>query len=337
VRLEISADLPMLDPLTRKMSSRHMDARRVVLRADQDTACGYDPAFADGYMAPPDTIHRTTAITFSRQMLAALKTRQHAHLLLYANEFGNPEANSAFWLHRLEAAPVMLPVLLEDQRVSLPAVHAQCDSVTYYTNDENKQLISYKAMPCEYYVLDDPANPLMLMWRTMQMAYGRDSSGKLGRRFVNGVWQIDTTQLQVVRVAYVAQDSTSRAAAEKQMGEALAQHRKVVVYGIYFDFAKTDIKPESQPVLRELADLLHQNPTWTLAINGHTDSVGGPAYNLDLSNRRAVAVKNELVTKYDIAAARLTTAGFGASVPIESNATLEGRARNRRVELVRED
>jgi outer membrane protein OmpA-like peptidoglycan-associated protein len=119
------------------------------------------------------------------------------------------------------------------------------------------------------------------------------------------------------------------------MQDSLAAHRKVLVYGIYFDFAKANIKKESDPVLREIADLMQKNPTWTLAINGYTDSIGGDAYNLDLSRRRAAAVKDTLVSGYRIEAKRLATAGFGAASPVDSNSTLEGRARNRRVELVR--
>jgi outer membrane protein OmpA-like peptidoglycan-associated protein len=71
-------------------------------------------------------------------------------------------------------------------------------------------------------------------------------------------------------------------------------------------------------------------------VEGNTDNIGGDAYNLDLSKRRAAAVKEALVTQYHIAADRLSTNGFGASHPIETNDTLEGRARNRRVELTRE-
>jgi outer membrane protein OmpA-like peptidoglycan-associated protein len=72
-----------------------------------------------------------------------------------------------------------------------------------------------------------------------------------------------------------------------------------------------------------------------LAINGHTDNVGGDQSNLNLSRRRAAAVKDALVTRHGIAADRLTTAGMGRSQPKDTNETLEGRAQNRRVELVR--
>jgi outer membrane protein OmpA-like peptidoglycan-associated protein len=116
----------------------------------------------------------------------------------------------------------------------------------------------------------------------------------------------------------------------------LAVDKHVDVYGIYFDFASDRLRPESGPVLREISEALTKNPAWTLTINGHTDNVGGDAFNLDLSKRRSVSVRRALAETYHIDPARLSTAGFGASQPKESNATVDGRAKNRRVELVRQ-
>lgn len=108
------------------------------------------------------------------------------------------------------------------------------------------------------------------------------------------------------------------------------------VYGIYFDFARDVPRAESEPVLRDIADLLVAHRDWTLAINGHTDNVGGVEANLALSQRRSEAVRRALIERYGIDAGRLTTAGFGASQPKATNETIEGRAKNRRVELVRQ-
>src|SRR6202012_1717481 len=116
----------------------------------------------------------------------------------------------------------------------------------------------------------------------------------------------------------------------------LVEQKRAVTYGIYFDFNKDTLKPESEPVLKEIAQTMTDNPDWKLTVEGHTDNVGGDAYNLDLSKRRAAAVKQALVARYHVAPERLSTDGFGASRPVESNETLEGRARNRRVELTRE-
>jgi outer membrane protein OmpA-like peptidoglycan-associated protein len=120
-----------------------------------------------------------------------------------------------------------------------------------------------------------------------------------------------------------------------ELEERLASTKQVDVYGIYFDVASDRIREESEPALREIADALAHNPDWTLSIDGHTDSVGGAAYNLDLSRRRSEAVRAALVERYAIAAVRLTTRGLGASQPKDTNDTTEGRARNRRVELRR--
>jgi outer membrane protein OmpA-like peptidoglycan-associated protein len=81
----------------------------------------------------------------------------------------------------------------------------------------------------------------------------------------------------------------------------------------------------------------HQkHPDWKLSVSGHTDSIGNDKANLALSQRRAAAVKDALVTRYKIDAIRLVTGGYGAARPIATNETLEGRARNRRVELQRQ-
>jgi outer membrane protein OmpA-like peptidoglycan-associated protein len=85
-----------------------------------------------------------------------------------------------------------------------------------------------------------------------------------------------------------------------------------------------------------IAEMLRRQPQWRLSIEGHTDNTGSDAHNQDLSTRRAAAVKTALVGEFAIAQERLTTAGFGARRPVETNETIAGRARNRRVELVRD-
>jgi len=126
-------------------------------------------------------------------------------------------------------------------------------------------------------------------------------------------------------------------AAAKRIETDLSKTGRTVVYGIYFDFASDRIKKESEPVLAEIAQVMKQNPTWKINVEGHTDNIGGDAYNMDLSQRRAAAVKQALVSRYAIGAARMQTAGFGLRVPKDRNDTIEGRARNRRVELVKRD
>ena len=106
------------------------------------------------------------------------------------------------------------------------------------------------------------------------------------------------------------------------------------IYGIYFDTGKAEIKPESDAALKEIAKMLQDNAALKLLVVGHTDNVGALAANMDLSKRRADAVAQALTGKYGITAARLLAQGAGPLSPVDSNKTEEGRARNRRVELV---
>ncbi len=118
------------------------------------------------------------------------------------------------------------------------------------------------------------------------------------------------------------------------MAKGLREKGHIALYGIYFDTDKAVIKPESRPTLDEIAKLLRAQPQLNVVIVGHTDSQGTFDYNVDLSRRRADAVAAELARSYKIANTRLRTAGVGFLAPIGSNASDDGRALNRRVELV---
>ena len=120
---------------------------------------------------------------------------------------------------------------------------------------------------------------------------------------------------------------------EDAMKAALEKEGHIALY-INFDFAKADIKPESAPVITQVVQLLKDNPGLKVAIEGHTDSIGGHDYNMALSAARAQSVVAAIAAA-GIAADRLTAAGYGPDKPIADNATDEGRARNRRVELVK--
>jgi outer membrane protein OmpA-like peptidoglycan-associated protein len=121
--------------------------------------------------------------------------------------------------------------------------------------------------------------------------------------------------------------------AKSMMSDINAQGR-VVLYGIYFDFDKSDLKPESDPTLKEISKLLSDNPKLKLYVVGHTDNVGDFSYNMKLSQSRADAVVKVLVSKYNADKNRLTPAGVGPLAPVTTNDTEEGKAKNRRVELV---
>jgi outer membrane protein OmpA-like peptidoglycan-associated protein len=137
--------------------------------------------------------------------------------------------------------------------------------------------------------------------------------------------------LTIVEKQAMQQDLTANADA---MNRDLAETGKVAVYGIYFDTGKSELKPESDPALAEIGKLLKQNPALKVFIVGHTDMVGDPTANVKLSQARAQSVVAALVSKQGIAAARLTPFGAGPYAPVASNRTEEGRAKNRRVELV---
>jgi OmpA-OmpF porin, OOP family len=118
------------------------------------------------------------------------------------------------------------------------------------------------------------------------------------------------------------------------IGNQIAADGRAVFYGILFDFDKADIKPESTAQLTEMAKFLQGNPAARVFIVGHTDSKGALDYNVDLSNRRAAAVVKSLAASHGIDTKRLVSRGLGPLAPVASNRNEEGRARNRRVELV---
>jgi outer membrane protein OmpA-like peptidoglycan-associated protein len=174
-------------------------------------------------------------------------------------------------------------------------------------NEEHKELptIHAKGDPYEAWVLDDEANPLVL----------KMVNPKTG-------WNVT-----YVKITFPV---------EKKIEQDLAQNGRAEIYGIYFDFDSATLRPESGPVLKEIAEALQHNPGWKIKIDGHTDNIGGSEYNLQLSQRRAGAVKQALIAQYGIPPDRMMPEGFGASRPKAPNDTVEGRALNRRVELVRE-
>ena len=120
----------------------------------------------------------------------------------------------------------------------------------------------------------------------------------------------------------------------KAMARDLGETGRVAIYGIFFDTGKSELKPESGPALVEIAKLLKESPALKVYVVGHTDMVADLATNVKLSQARAQSVVNALVSQHGIASARLIAYGDGPYAPVASNKTEEGRAKNRRVELV---
>jgi outer membrane protein OmpA-like peptidoglycan-associated protein len=293
-----------------------LDATRTILRRDLRESHSYLQQFGPPENVP-DYVQGTTAIGVSSAVLRELKTKGSTQLTVYqASTGGMPpiveprqpgtvDYKLTGTINRVEPGDVPVPVLVNGTRTALPAVHA-------------KGTLVY---PAEFWLLDDPENPLALRYT------------------------IDRDTLTVIAINFPAAQPGGPDAGRggvgaggpgvEPIGAALSKHCRAEVHGIYFDFNQATLRPESDQTLEEIAEALRKNADWTVRIEGHTDSIGGGAYNLALSRRRADAVKGELVTRYGIAASRLTTDGFGATRPKEDNSTLEGRARNRRVELVR--
>jgi OOP family OmpA-OmpF porin len=119
------------------------------------------------------------------------------------------------------------------------------------------------------------------------------------------------------------------------MSKALGESGKVILYGVYFDNDKDTVGADSKPTLQEIAKLLTANPKLRIQVVGHTDNQGTPDHNLDLSRRRAASVVKALISSYGVADSRLSSFGCGPYSPAAANDTEEGRAKNRRVELVK--
>ena len=168
------------------------------------------------------------------------------------------------------------------------------------------------------------------------------------RIYVNGEKHIDVNQVELPPIDNVeiissiggtgqgvGYRSIRIAESVPDFSQVIASSGRYVSHGILFDTGSDRLKPESAPVIQSIAKGLESNPELKLHIEGHTDSIGDDAKNLDLSKRRAEAVKNVLVAQFNVDAARLTTNGLGETKPIDSNDTPQGRSQNRRVEFVK--
>ena len=202
-----------------------------------------------------------------------------------------------------------------------------------------------------YFIKDGaPATSMLQVVRNYQNAV-RASGGQMVDDQVGGNWRSTTLRmsknnLEVWIYLYARDDNHEMTIVERQamqqdvtvdanaLARDLNQTGKVAIYGIYFDSGSSELKPESQAAIDAIGALLKQTPSLRVFIVGHTDMVGDPAMNLKLSQARAQAVVTALVAKQGIASTRLTAFGNGPYAPVASNRTEEGRAKNRRVELV---
>jgi outer membrane protein OmpA-like peptidoglycan-associated protein len=210
-------------------------------------------------------------------------------------------------------SPKQMPggyVLADKEEGTLARVEPNDVPVSVVLNEETKELPTIHAKgtlgghTVELFAVDDPHNPVVLDYHMPDSSF----------------------RLKIMKITFPE---------TKGIEKQLETEGKATVYGIYFDFNSATIRPESAPVLKEIAQVMTDHPDWKLSVNGHTDNVGGDAYNMKLSVKRAESVKQALVSEYNIAGERFETAGFGAGSPVDTNDTPEGRAKNRRVELIK--
>lgn len=363
VQVKYSSEAMVQDLTDNEPHLVQTNVTRTIRRRDLRDAALYMQVFSPNV---PEVIPETTAIGTSTAVLNALKAKGESDFGIvianfyaktsvdrdeHPNVYDNQELGT---LTRIGKAPVMLPVIVNGVPTTLPAIQAE------------GELVMDKS---EFFFLDDPANPLTLKFR---IGIGDSVSVSTDGKLVGN----DRDLLQVIKITApcvnaplqngggpggggggagaagaggaggggagvgggggASAGGAAGGAGSSQIERALAESGKADVYSIYFTFNSDVIRPESEPTLKEIAGVLNKHPDWKLGVNGHTDGVGNDGYNLDLSKRRAAAVRTALVTKYGIAGARLTTAGFGKSQPKDTNSTLEGRAKNRRVELVKQ-
>jgi outer membrane protein OmpA-like peptidoglycan-associated protein len=283
----------------------------------QNTVCGKDivagEAFATGWyfdknLVTPGLYPGLTHIFLPAARFSELKSTGSTSLVFGWYEYMDvlTEWELLAWkgkLTRVETDDVQFPLIINDERVSVPAIHIQGRMKVLETAGK----FGSQDQPADAYILDDPNTPIVLSW-----LFGKD------------LHQDDAFRVQYIRVRYPDKPSIE---------QQLTKQRKAITYGINFDYNSDVIKPISEPVLKEIAQAMADKPDWKLTVTGHTDSIGGHAYNLKLSQRRSESVKRALVERYHMDPNRLSTGGDGDSDPVDTNNTLEGRARNRRVEL----
>lgn len=188
-----------------------------------------------------------------------------------------------------------MPLIVNGRRVTVPVAQAR-----------GSFAMQGRKVDGDFFILDDAQHPLLL-----KVVVGKSA-------------------FQMIRV-----DFPDAGSAAKTLEAELASRCRAEIPGVYFDFGTADLRPESSGALADVGRVMTAHADWKLSVEGHTDAIGAASANLALSQRRADAVKAALTTRYRVPASRVTATGLGQTKPKESNTTIEGRARNRRVELVR--
>jgi OOP family OmpA-OmpF porin len=239
-------------------------------------------------------------------------------------KFENPADSRSVWTLEDKAGNEALRLFTQTQSENL--------FVRMNVGDED---LGYKTLAVDW------SQPIKLAW---WMQNGRV------RVYANGQRLLDVNQVTLPAIATVKVENqlygdggpaigyrmVRIAESTPDFSKTIASAGRYVTHGILFDTDSDRLKPESAAVIKSIARGLEANPSLKLLIEGHTDSTGSAAHNLELSKRRAEAVKDVLVSQFGVDGSRLTAAGLGATKPLESNDTPAGRAQNRRVEFVRQ-
>lgn len=238
------------------------------------------------------------------------------------------------------------PLLSRMKGFVIGSCEANFDAVEFYIGEDQAQtlegqktLINYylregEAAPSELQILRNYANAVKAIGGTV--VYQTDIYISL--KIVKGASQVwvavqpansgTVYSLTILEIGEMTQDVTAR-----DMLAALNKDGRIAL-AIHFDTGKATIKPESQRIVGEIAALLRDNPGLQVSIEGHTDNTGTPQGNKTLSDERARAVV-AAVAAQGIEASRMGAVGWGQDKPVADNATEEGRAKNRRVEVVK--
>ena len=228
---------------------------------------------------------------------------------------------------------VPFPVLLNGRRVQLRAIHVRGDFTARQGRWEP-----------EFWILADSTYPLILKW----IGAFREAANVLQTTRIDMPLLVVPVEGINARegLFLVGRDgfgagagvgtSAGNAASMAALEGALTASCRVELPGIYFAFNSAHLAPASDGAIATIAGILARHPDWTATLEGHTDSIGSATANKTLSELRVAAVRTRLIERHQVNASRLRVAGMGAVKPREPNGTIEGRARNRRVELVRD-
>ena len=277
---------------------RELDVTRIVARLDLAEAPRINALFgAEDSLEFPGA----TALQASDAILSSLREGHATPIIFGTNEgSGGLFAARKYYrgtLNRVGTEDEVVSVLVNGAPTPLPALHAQGTLTLAGTSG-----------PADFWWLDQPGNGLTLHWKFLG------------------------SEVQVVQIDVAIADPQVEA---EQLSESLSTNTcRATLNGVYFDTGSAALLTQSEDEIGKVAAMMTANPDWTFTIEGHTDAIGTDSDNLTLSQDRAGAVLAALGDS-GIDLSRLNATGFGETRPIASNDTIEGRARNRRVELAR--